>query len=290
MEEALLASLPHTPPPPLSPPTMDAPALAAAMEEALRAAWGAWRGSSECAARCAAARGALAELAGRPELDAPSGSELARGGAGGAGGAGAPPLAVPASALPWSHRFSFLMDQALAAYEGVRVPRSAAQRSAAAALCTPSAPPPLSPSLAPLRPLQDRLSGRASGGGEPGSASASAMADFAVAVKRLVPRGSAFRAFPIAFNHLSPSRAWCALLASPAAREIIEVRPAVRLSVPAYFVRSACMYSRQSPPHTDTHANTRAPRRRPATRTPATLPFPCACKCRRTPRTLWRRG
>ena len=44
-----------------------------------------------------------------------------------------------------------------------------------------------------------------------------------MAIKRLVPRGSSFRGFPIAFNHASPSRAWCALLASPAAREIIDV-------------------------------------------------------------------
>ena len=51
----------------------------------------------------------------------------------------------------------------------------------------------------------------------------SPMHDFSVAVKRAVPRGSAFRAFPINFNHVSPSRAWCTLLASPPAREIIEV-------------------------------------------------------------------
>ncbi len=76
---------------------------------------------------------------------------------------------------------------------------------------------------------QDRLNGRVSGsssssGSSSGSDSSEAMANFSVAIKRLVPRGSAFRAFPIAFNHVSPSRAWCTLLASPAAREILEVR------------------------------------------------------------------
>ncbi len=73
------------------------------------------------------------------------------------------------------------------------------------------------------------------------------MADFAVAIKRQVPRGSAFRAFPIAFNHISPSRAWCTLLASPAAREIIEVSVrsvCVRARLSSVPVRSACTVPR----------------------------------------------
>ena len=51
-----------------------------------------------------------------------------------------------------------------------------------------------------------------------------AMDDFAVAIKRAVPKGSSFRGFPIAFNHVSPSRVWDSLMASTSAREIIDVR------------------------------------------------------------------
>jgi hypothetical protein len=111
-----------------------------------------------------------------------------------------------------------------------------------------------------LHTPQDRLNGRASGSSEAGSASAAAMADFSVAVKRLVPRGSAFRAFPIAFNHLSPSRAWCALLASPAAREIIEVRD---LSVPC-----EALARRRGSPRTPPHARKPPPPPFPFAQTP----------------------
>ncbi len=41
-------------------------------------------------------------------------------------------------------------------------------------------------------------------------------------MKRSVPAGCAFRAFPIAFNHLSPGRMLDALLASQAARDVLE--------------------------------------------------------------------
>jgi hypothetical protein len=46
--------------------------------------------------------------------------------------------------------------------------------------------------------------------------------EFASAVKRHVPRGLAFRGFPFACNHTSPSRILEAFLASPVARSILE--------------------------------------------------------------------
>lgn len=47
-------------------------------------------------------------------------------------------------------------------------------------------------------------------------------AEFAASVKRTVPKGSAFRGFPVLFNHLSPSRMLDALLAATVSRDIIE--------------------------------------------------------------------
>lgn len=77
----------------------------------------------------------------------------------------------------------------------------------------------LTASLFPLltlpvpRAAQERMHGLATG-----------VEDFGVAVKRAVPRGAAFRGFPILFNHASPGRMLDALLAAPAARDILEVR------------------------------------------------------------------
>jgi hypothetical protein len=102
MEPALLAALPHAPPPPLAPPSLDAAALGAALEGALRAELVAHRAAEPAAARLSASRAALALMAGRPELHAVGGA------------------ALPASATPWSDRLSFLLGQALAAYEDVR--------------------------------------------------------------------------------------------------------------------------------------------------------------------------
>lgn len=47
-------------------------------------------------------------------------------------------------------------------------------------------------------------------------------AEFAASVKRSVPTGTAFRAFPIVFNHISPGRIMDSLIASSTARDIIE--------------------------------------------------------------------
>ena len=57
----------------------------------------------------------------------------------------------------------------------------------------------------------DRAGGRGVGG-----------AEFSASVKRACPRGSAFRAFPVLFNHLSAARMLDALLAAPVARDILE--------------------------------------------------------------------
>lgn len=46
--------------------------------------------------------------------------------------------------------------------------------------------------------------------------------EFASVVKRTVPRGHVFRAFPILFNHLSPTRMMDALIAAPAAKAVLE--------------------------------------------------------------------
>lgn len=46
--------------------------------------------------------------------------------------------------------------------------------------------------------------------------------EFASSVRGFVPPGFAFRAFPIAFNHVSPSRMLATLLATPAARDVAE--------------------------------------------------------------------
>jgi centrosomal protein CEP76 len=65
-------------------------------------------------------------------------------------------------------------------------------------------------------------------------------AEFAASVKRSVPRGSAFRGFPVLFNHLSPSRMIDALLAANVSRDIIETPIddkgafALRVSVSVY--------------------------------------------------------
>jgi centrosomal protein CEP76 len=118
MEPSLLAALPHAPPPPLAPPSLDAAALGAALEGALRAELAAHRAAPPAAARLAASRATLALMAGRPELD-------------GTGGA-----ALPACATPWSDRLSFLLGQALAAYEDVRPSQNSP---------LPPPPPPRSP-------------------------------------------------------------------------------------------------------------------------------------------------
>jgi len=47
-------------------------------------------------------------------------------------------------------------------------------------------------------------------------------AEFAASVKRTVPKSSAFRGFPVLFNHLSPARMLDALLAANVSRDIIE--------------------------------------------------------------------
>jgi len=46
--------------------------------------------------------------------------------------------------------------------------------------------------------------------------------EFASSIKRFVPAGSAFRGFPILFNHVSPGRMLASLLRNAAARDILE--------------------------------------------------------------------
>jgi hypothetical protein len=46
--------------------------------------------------------------------------------------------------------------------------------------------------------------------------------EFASAIRNYVPKGFAFRGFPVLFNHCSPKRMLATLLATEAAREIIE--------------------------------------------------------------------
>ncbi len=41
-------------------------------------------------------------------------------------------------------------------------------------------------------------------------------------MKRAMPKGAGLRAFPIVFNHVSPGRMMDALLAAPAARDVLE--------------------------------------------------------------------
>lgn len=48
-------------------------------------------------------------------------------------------------------------------------------------------------------------------------------AEFASAIKRYVPRGHAFRGFPMMFNHMSPARIFTALLGVEAARAIMQL-------------------------------------------------------------------
>jgi hypothetical protein len=129
MERGIVGALPRGVAPPLAPTSLNAVAVAVALEGALMEAWEAWREEGGCAFRCRAARRALAEAAGRPELDARVGSVV--GGRGGGGGV----VAVDAAALPWSDRFSFLLTQALTAYEQVRVASGHAGGAPAAEHC-----------------------------------------------------------------------------------------------------------------------------------------------------------
>lgn len=46
--------------------------------------------------------------------------------------------------------------------------------------------------------------------------------EFASAIRNYVPKGFAFRGFPVLFNHCSPKKMLATLLATEAAREIIE--------------------------------------------------------------------
>ena len=64
-----------------------------------------------------------------------------------------------------------------------------------------------------IQSMQERLHGISMG-----------IDDFSLSIRRHVPRGQSFKAFPILFNHTSPERILDALLASPVARSILEVR------------------------------------------------------------------
>jgi hypothetical protein len=221
MEPALLAALPHSPAPPLAPPSLRGADLAAPLEAALLRALAAHRAAPPARAALARARAALAHAAGAPALDA-----------------GAAPGALAAHATPTSPRLAALLGQALAAYEADRVAGVPAGEGASPDACR-------------------------------------ALDDFAVAIKRAVPRGAAFRGFPISFNHASPSRIWDTLLAARAARDIIEVcgRGGGRARV-ARGAGPDCAPS-SFPPH----------RRRRRTRRPPTRPLRCASTSPFIPRT-----
>jgi hypothetical protein len=96
MDARRLAALPHTPPVPLAPPTLDATAVSIALEAALRSA---------IAEHRAGLRDALAIVRG------------ARMGACGSSPAGDD---SDAAATRWDARLSYLLQPALAAYEMVR--------------------------------------------------------------------------------------------------------------------------------------------------------------------------
>jgi centrosomal protein CEP76 len=138
-------------PPVLAPPSLDGTTVSLALEAVLKAAIARYRESPRVAASLAAAPRA--------------------------------PSSVLPHATAWDSRLSYLLSQALAAYETERTH---------------------------------------------GIASSAGIDDFAVAVKRAVPRGSAFRGFPVLFNHASPGRMLDALLAAPAARDILEVSVVVQ--------------------------------------------------------------
>jgi len=110
MEPSLLHSLPHTPAPPLAPPTLDPRILGETLEVSLRGAWDAYRrAAGGCVERCALARAALASVAGRDELDPPMGSLIIQSSTlpPGSGTGKERRKIAPSSAhaLPWSDKF-----------------------------------------------------------------------------------------------------------------------------------------------------------------------------------------
>lgn len=106
MEPALLMALPHSPSPPLAPPSLPAADVAVALEASLLRSLTAARATSDRMAALGRARAALAHAAGDASIDPKDAASL------------------PAHATPVSLKLSALLGQALVSYEAVRGARN----------------------------------------------------------------------------------------------------------------------------------------------------------------------